>query len=163
LPADGAQLEGIHYLRAPGNADAIRRDAEGARTAVVVGGSYLGTELAASLAEMGLEVTMVFLEDLPLERHYGAAAGAWFAGLLEGHGIGLAGGRWLAAFTGVADDRTNGRDSAAGDGADPPRVTGVRTEDGDTFPGELVVVAAGAVPDVMLARQSGLETGGLGG
>jgi 3-phenylpropionate/trans-cinnamate dioxygenase ferredoxin reductase subunit len=42
-------------------------------------------------------------------------------------------------------------------------VTGVRTEDGRTYAGDLVVVAAGAVPDVMLARQSGLELGDLGG
>src|SRR2546421_12023059 len=65
LPVDGAQLEGIHYLRALGNADAIRRDAENARRAVIVGGSYLGTELAASLVDLGLEVTAVFLEDVP--------------------------------------------------------------------------------------------------
>src|SRR5205814_1854566 len=83
LPVDGAQLEGIHYLRALGNADAIRGDAERARSAVVVGGSYLGTELAASFVELGLEVSMVFLEDVPLERHYGRTAGEWFARLLS--------------------------------------------------------------------------------
>src|SRR3954447_4634957 len=86
LPVDGAQLEGIHYLRTLGNADAIRRDAERARSAVVVGGSYLGTELAASFVELGLEVSMVFLEDVPLERHYGRTAGEWFARLLSERG-----------------------------------------------------------------------------
>src|SRR4051794_14991136 len=145
LPVDGAQLEGIHYLRALGNADAIRRDAEGARSAVVVGGSYLGTELAASFVELGLEVAMVFLEDVPLERHYGRAAGEWFARLLSEHDVKLFGGRSLAAFEG------------------DERVSGVRTEDGESFAGDLVVVAAGAVPDVMLAKQSGLEIGELGG
>ena len=146
LPVDGAQLEGIHYLRTLGNADAIRRDAEGARSAVVVGGSYLGTELAASFVELGLEVTIVFLEALPLERHYGATAGGWFERLLSERGVRLAGGCALDAFTGEGE-----------------RVTGVRTEDGETFAGDLVVVAAGAVPDAMLARQSGLELGALGG
>jgi 3-phenylpropionate/trans-cinnamate dioxygenase ferredoxin reductase subunit len=148
LPVDGAQLEGIHYLRALGNADAIRRDAEGAGSAVVVGGSYLGTELAASLVDMGLKVTMVFLEELPLERHYGRTAGAWFAGQLEQRGVRLVGGAALAAF------------ASEGEGE---RVTGVRTEGGESVAGELVVVAAGAVPDVMLAKQSGLELGDLGG
>ena len=146
LPVDGAQLEGIHYLRALGNADAIRRDAEGATRAVVVGGSYLGTELAASLTGLGLEVTMVFLEDVPLERHYGAAAGAWFGRQLEQRGVALVPKASLAAFTGGGE-----------------RVTGVRTEDGQAFGGDLVVVAAGAAPDVMLAKQSGLEIGQLGG
>src|SRR2546421_7515072 len=145
LPVDGAQLEGIHYLRALGNADAIRHDAEAARSAVVVGGSYLGTELAASFVELGLQVTMVFLEDVPLERAYGRTAGAWFADLLAGRGVQLAGGRALAAF--------------AGD----ERVSGVRTEDGETFAGDLVVVAAGPVPHVMLAKQSRPEIGPLRG
>ena len=148
LPVDGAQLEGIHYLRALGNSDAIRRDAESAKRAVVVGGSYLGTELAASLVDMGLEVTMVFLEDLPLERHYGPTAGRWFAARLEERGVRLVPGASLAAFAGEGDGE---------------RVTGVRTEAGETFDGELVIVAAGAVPDVMLAKQSGLELGDLGG
>src|SRR3954466_7506572 len=146
LPVDGAQLEGIHYLRALGNADAIRRDAENAKRAVVIGGSYLGTELAASLVDMGLEVTVVFLEDVPLERHYGPTAGRWFAGLLEQRGVRLVPGASLGAFVGEGE-----------------RVTGVRTEAGGTIEGDLVVAAAGAVPDVMLAKQSGLELGELGG
>jgi 3-phenylpropionate/trans-cinnamate dioxygenase ferredoxin reductase component len=146
LPVDGAQLEGIHYLRALGNADAIREDASRASRAVVVGGSYLGTELAASLVEMGLAVTMVFLEDVPLELAYGRTAGEWFARLLRERGIELLGGSALGSFTGEGE-----------------RVTGVRTEDGREAAGDLVVVAAGAVPDVMLAKQSGLEIGDLGG
>jgi 3-phenylpropionate/trans-cinnamate dioxygenase ferredoxin reductase subunit len=146
LPVDGAQLEGIHYLRALGNSDAIRRDAHGAGRAVVVGGSYLGTELAASLTDLGMQVTMVFLEAVPLERHYGPAAGAWFGAQLEQRGVRLVPGASLAAFTGEGE-----------------RVTGVRTEDGQSFEGDLVVVAAGAVPDVMLAKQSGLPIGDLGG
>ena len=54
LRVDGAQLEGIHYLRAPGNADALRADLDGARRVVCVGGSYIGCEVAASLTELGL-------------------------------------------------------------------------------------------------------------
>jgi 3-phenylpropionate/trans-cinnamate dioxygenase ferredoxin reductase subunit len=112
----------------------------------VVGGSYLGTELAASLTGLGLEVTMVFLEEVPLARHYGPTAGGWFGTQLEQRGVRLLPNAALGAFTGEGD-----------------RVTGVRTEAGDTAEGDLVVVAAGAVPDVMLAKQSGLEIGDLGG
>jgi 3-phenylpropionate/trans-cinnamate dioxygenase ferredoxin reductase subunit len=146
LPVDGAQLDGIHYLRTLGNADAIRRDAEAAQRAVVVGGSYLGTELAASLVEMGVEVTLVFLEETPLERHYGRTAGSWFGELLAQRGVRVEGGRSVARFEGSEE-----------------RVTHVVAEDGERFGGDLVVVAAGAIPDVMLARQSGLELGELGG
>jgi 3-phenylpropionate/trans-cinnamate dioxygenase ferredoxin reductase component len=148
LNVDGAQFEGIHYLRALGNAQAIRADAEHAAAAVVVGGSYLGTELAASLVGMGLQVTVVMLEEVPLERAYGRAAGAWFGELLESHDVRVVGGESLGSFEG---------------GGPAERVSAVVTESGRRFEAQLVVVAAGAVPDVMLAKSSGLELGSLGG
>jgi 3-phenylpropionate/trans-cinnamate dioxygenase ferredoxin reductase subunit len=149
LPVDGAQLDGIHYLRAVGNADAIRADAEAGwgDEVVIVGGSYLGTELAASLTALGKRVTVLMQEDVPLERAYGRRAGEWFQGLLESHGVRFAGGEALASF--------------AGD--DEERVTAVRTVAGLELPARMVVVAAGAVPDVMLAKGAGLEIGPLGG
>ena len=75
LPVDGAQLEGVHYLRALGNADAHPRRRRGRRRVVCVGGSYIASEVAASLTELGKQVTMVMLEDHPLERGFGATAG----------------------------------------------------------------------------------------
>ena len=149
LPVDGAQLDGIHYLRALGNADAIRSDAAQAPgdDVVVVGGSYLGTELAASLTQLGKRVTCLMLEDVPLEKAYGRTAGGWFASVLEERGVAFAGGDCLAAFVGPEEGR----------------VTAVRTEGGAELPAGLVVVAAGAVPDTMLAKQSGLEIGPTGG
>ena len=59
LRVDGAENEGIHYLRAFGNADAIRADAEGAEHVVLIGGSYIGCEVAASLAARGTKCTIV--------------------------------------------------------------------------------------------------------
>jgi 3-phenylpropionate/trans-cinnamate dioxygenase ferredoxin reductase subunit len=146
LPVDGAQLEGIHYLRALGNADAIRADAQGAERAVVVGGSYLGTELAASFVELGLEVTIVMQEDVVLERAYGATAGGFFQRLLEERGVRVVGGTSLGSFAGTGE-----------------RVEAVVTETADRIEADVVVVAAGAVPDVMLAKGSGLPIGDLGG
>src|SRR6195952_4819658 len=58
LRLEGAENEGIHYLRAYGNADAIRADAEGAKRVVLVGGSYIAAEVAASLAATGTDCTM---------------------------------------------------------------------------------------------------------
>ncbi len=75
LRVDGAQLEGIHYLRALGNADAIRADALEAEHVVLVGGSYIACEVAATLTTLGRRCTMVMLEDAPLAAHFGATAG----------------------------------------------------------------------------------------
>jgi len=100
LQVDGAQLEGIHYLRALANADAIRVDAARAERVVCVGGSYIASEVAASLTAAGAQVTMVMLEDHPLERGFGATAGRYFRGVLEAHGVEVLGGEELAAFEG---------------------------------------------------------------
>ena len=56
LRVDGGDLDGIHYLRALANADAIRADAEDAEHVVLVGGSYIACEVAASLTEPGTQV-----------------------------------------------------------------------------------------------------------
>ena len=66
LRLDGAQLQGIHYLRALANSDAIRADAEEAERVVLVGGSYIACEVAATLTTLGHRCTMVMLEDAPL-------------------------------------------------------------------------------------------------
>jgi 3-phenylpropionate/trans-cinnamate dioxygenase ferredoxin reductase subunit len=87
-------------------------------------------------------------EDVTLERHYGATAGGWFQRMLEQRGVRFVCADALGSF-------------APGAAAD--RVGAVVTQAGRRLEGDLVAVAAGAVPDVMLARQSGLELGGRGG
>src|SRR4051794_39731594 len=65
IRVDGCDLDGIHYLRAFGNSDAIRADAEQAERAVLIGGSYIGTEVAASLtAAHGVDCHIVMLEEV---------------------------------------------------------------------------------------------------
>ena len=100
LRVDGSDLDGLHYVRALGNAESIRDDAEHARRVVVVGGSYIGCEVAASLTQMGKKVTVVMQEDEPMEGGFGPAVGRWIRGLLEGHGIEFLGGRQLDRFEG---------------------------------------------------------------
>jgi len=143
---DGAQHEGIHYLRAFGNSDAIRADAEDAEDVVLVGGSYIGTELAASLTAMGKRCTILMQEDVTLERGFGRRAGAFFQGVLEERGVVVHGADELERFEGEGD-----------------RVRSVVTKAGRTLPADLVVMGTGAVPDVMLARGAGLELGERGG
>jgi 3-phenylpropionate/trans-cinnamate dioxygenase ferredoxin reductase subunit len=145
LNADGAQLEGIHYLRALANAESLRRDAEEAQRVVCVGGSYIGCEAAASLTALGKRCTVVMLEAEPLERGFGARAGRWFRELLEAHDVEVVGESSVAAFTGGE------------------RVEAVQLDDGRSLPADVVVVGVGVLPDVMLARKSGLELGDTGG
>jgi 3-phenylpropionate/trans-cinnamate dioxygenase ferredoxin reductase subunit len=139
LRLEGAENEGIHYLRAYGNADAIREDAKAAGRMVLVGGSYIAAEVAASLADSGTACTMVAVEDVALSRTFGEDAGRFFQEGLEEHGVTFVGGESVSAFE--------------GDG----RVGSVLTESGRSFECDLVVVGAGVKPDVMLAQRAGLE------
>ena len=147
LRVDGAQLEGIHYLRALGNADAIRTDAETASRVVLVGGSYIACEVAATLTSMGKACTLVMLEEAPLSTGFGPQAGAYFARLLRSHGVELVCGDGLARFEGSE------------------RVERVVTEGGQVLEADMVVMGTGAAPDVMLARSAGLalseDSGGV--
>ena len=146
LRVDGADLEGIHYLRALGNADAIRADAQDAERVVLVGGSYIACEVAASLTVQGKRCTLVMPEEGPLSLGFGAAAGAFFAGVLRDHGVEWVGGESLGRFEG-----------------DEGHVTRVVTESGRVLDADMVVMGTGAAPDVMLARAAGLELGETGG
>jgi 3-phenylpropionate/trans-cinnamate dioxygenase ferredoxin reductase subunit len=145
LRVDGGDLEGIHYLRALGNAASIRADAEQAEHVVLIGGSYIACEVAASLTAMGKHCTLVMIEDAPLSTHFGEAAAGYFAGLLGEHGIECVTADPLVRFE--------------GDG----RVQRVVCESGRVVDADLVVLGTGAMPDVMLARSSGLELGETGG
>jgi 3-phenylpropionate/trans-cinnamate dioxygenase ferredoxin reductase component len=139
LRVEGAENEGIHYLRAFGNADAIRADAEAAEHVVLIGGSYIGTEVAASLTAKGTRCTIVAMEDVVLSRTFGAEAGRWFQGKLEANGVTFHGGEELEAFE--------------GDG----RVKAVVTKSGLSIECDAVVVGAGVKADAMLAQRAGLE------
>ena len=145
LRVDGATLEGIHYLRALGNADSIRADAEGASRVVLVGGSFIACEVAASLTTLGKQCTLVMMEDEPMCTAFGDAAGGFFARVLESHGVTLACGETLAGFEGSE------------------HVERVVCESGLVLDADLVVMGTGAVPDVMLARSAGLSLGETGG
>ena len=77
LNVPGGELDGIHYLRTLRNADAIREDASGKRV-VLIGGSYIACEVAASLTERGSDCTLVMLEPVALSRGFGELAGRFF-------------------------------------------------------------------------------------
>ena len=147
LRVDGCQLDGIHYLRAFGNSVALRAEADRFDRVVVVGGSYIGTEVAASLtAAHGDKCAIVMLEDVTLERQFGKEIGGYFQGILEQHGVEVHGGEELERFEGSGD-----------------RVEKVVTKSGLEIDCDLVVIGAGVLPDVTLAKAAGLEIGEAGG
>ena len=76
LNVEGCELEGIHYLRTLGNADAIRAGVHDAEEVVLIGGSYIGCEVAASLTLIGKRCTIVMQEQATLERGFGERVGA---------------------------------------------------------------------------------------
>ena len=139
LRIDGANLDRIHYVRTLGNSDNIRADAERADRVVLVGGSYIACEVAASLKAKGTDCALVMMEEVALSRNFGEEAGRWFQNVLESKGIEFHGGETLAAFEG--DDHASA----------------VVTESGKTIEGDMVVVGAGVRPDVMVAQRAGLE------
>jgi len=145
LNVPGSELEGIHYLRTLGNSDRIREDVSGKRV-VLIGGSYIASEVAASLTELGSSCTMVMQEALTLSRGFGKQAGQFFQSRLQEHGVTVFGDDEL--------DRLEGADG---------QVMRVVTKQGRELEADAVVFGVGAVPDVNLARAAGLELGELGG
>jgi 3-phenylpropionate/trans-cinnamate dioxygenase ferredoxin reductase component len=146
LPIEGADLEGIHYLRALRNADALRADVEGVDRVAIVGGSFVGCEVAATLATMGVRSTMLFPEEAPMALQFGAQVGGVIRGLLAEHGVDVRPGEQAEKLAGEGET-----------------VDTVVCASGLEVECQAVLIAVGAVPDVMLARQSGLALGERGG
>jgi 3-phenylpropionate/trans-cinnamate dioxygenase ferredoxin reductase subunit len=146
LNVPGCELEQIHYLRTLGNADAIRAGVADAENVVLIGGSYIGCEVAASLSAIGKRCTIVMQERTTLERGFGERAGRFFQGLLESVGVTVHGEDELERFEGA-----NGR------------VGKVVTRSGLELPADAVVIGAGVTPDTSLAQRAGLKIGERGG
>jgi 3-phenylpropionate/trans-cinnamate dioxygenase ferredoxin reductase subunit len=149
LNVEGCDLEQIHYLRTLGNSDAIREGVADAEQVVLIGGSYIGCEVAASLTLMGKSATIVMQEQTTLERGFGPRAGRFFQDLLESHGVTVHGSDELERFE--------------GDGSGSGRVAKVITRGGLELAADAVVVGAGVTPDVQLAQRAGLQIGERGG
>ncbi|MBA3809497.1 MAG: FAD-dependent oxidoreductase [Solirubrobacterales bacterium] len=145
LNVDGCELEQIHYLRTLANADSIRESVEQAEEIVLIGGSYIACEVAASLTMLGKHCTLVMQEQRTLERGFGARVGGFFQELLEAHGVTVHGGDELERFEGHE------------------QVAKVVTRGGLELAADAVVIGAGVTPDVALAQRAGLEIGERGG
>ncbi|HWX98037.1 MAG TPA: FAD-dependent oxidoreductase [Solirubrobacteraceae bacterium] len=145
LNVDGCQLDQIHYLRALGNADAIRAGAQDAEEVVLIGGSFIACEVAASLTALGKSCTLAALEQAPLELSFGASVGRFFKEQLESIGVMFHPGEALERFEGEE------------------RVRKVVMQSGLELAADMAVVGAGVIPDMLLAQKAGLQIGERGG
>ena len=134
LPLDGAELPHVHYLRTLADSRAIVDAAKRARRAVVIGGSFIGLEAAASLRTRGLEVHVVAPEALPLERIMGEALGRFIESLHREKGV-----HFHLQQTAARIEKD-----------------AVVLRDGERLPADLVVVGIGVKPRLELAEQAGL-------
>jgi 3-phenylpropionate/trans-cinnamate dioxygenase ferredoxin reductase component len=138
LRLPGAELDGVRYLRTRRDADALAAAAADAEHVVVVGTGWIGSEAAASIRQLGRQVTLLGPDPAPLARVLGPEVAAVYRDLHADHGV------RLLLETRVAGFRGHGR------------VEAVVTDDGRTIDCDLVLVGAGAVPRTELAEAAGL-------
>lgn len=134
----GSDLPGIHYLRTRADVDGIRADLAPGRRAVIVGAGYIGLECAASLARLGLSVTVLEMAPRVMSRVVAPAMSAFYQAEHARHGVEIRLDTTVVAFEGGA------------------RVSGVVCSDGRQVPADLVVVGIGIVPNVELAAEAGI-------
>jgi len=135
----GGNLPGIYNLRTVGDADSIHSEAIAGRRAVVVGMGFIGAEVAASLRQMGVEVTAIDPSATPLFRVLGEQVGGTIADLHHAHGVKMLFNDRVAAFEGT------------------DRVTGVTTVGGIHLECDFAVVGIGVVPNTEVAANAGIQ------
>jgi len=141
LGGPGADLPGIHYLRTVAECDAIKQEAVPGRRAVVVGMGFIGCEVAASLTQLGVQVTAVFPGRDPLDRVLGSEVGALIGAFHRANGVQLRPGEQVAAFEGAG------------------RVEAAVTAAGQRIPCDFAVAGLGIqpdVPDIAVAQENGI-------
>lgn len=138
----GATLRGIFTLRTPEDAAEITKFARKGQKMVVVGGSFIGMEIASSLKKKGCDVAVVAMETVPFERVLGKKVGAAFARLLQKEGVQWYGSSQVRLFRG--NDVVNG----------------VELEDGEVLAADAVVIGAGVLPCTRFVEGVSLDKNG---
>lgn len=141
LEVPGSDLKGIHYLRSIPDARDLWVAVRGGGPVVIVGAGYIGCELAAVMADLEVDVTVVEAGDEPLGISLGAEVGAWVRNLHESRGVEFVTGRSVAEIKGSG------------------HVSGVVLDNGVELPASTVVVGIGVVPDVEWLSGSGVQVG----
>ena len=139
VPIPGISLDGIYGLRTVADSDRIRVEIAPRRTAVVVGMGFIGSEVAASLRQSGVEVTVVDRNTVPLRRVVGEEVGRVIEGYHRDHGTSLIFEDTVAAFEGIG------------------RVERVTTAHGRRIECDFAVVGLGVEPATELLAGTGVE------
>jgi 3-phenylpropionate/trans-cinnamate dioxygenase ferredoxin reductase component len=139
LEIPGADLPGLYYLRTVAECDAIKREARPGRRALVVGMGFIGCEVAASLTQLGVQVTVVFPGKVPLERVLGEEVGTIFSAIHRANGVELLPGEQIAAFEGTG------------------RLETARTASGIRIACDFAVAGVGITPEVPAIAGTALE------
>jgi 3-phenylpropionate/trans-cinnamate dioxygenase ferredoxin reductase subunit len=142
LGLDGIDEVEAHYLRTQDDSLSIREALRPGRRLVMVGASWIGTEVAAAARQRGADVLLLDPLSVPLERVLGAEVGAYFRDLHADHGVDVRTGTGVERF------------EPAGDGGVRVHVEGGGVEEGD-----ILVVGVGAEPVIDLAADAGLDVG----
>jgi 3-phenylpropionate/trans-cinnamate dioxygenase ferredoxin reductase subunit len=138
-PLPGAGLRNVFVLRGVADAEAIRAAlAAGIERVAIVGGGYIGLEIAAALRHLGRRVTIIEAEERVLKRVASEPVSSFFEALHRENGVEIITRARVAAL--------------AGDG----RVESVRLQDGANIPVDAALLAVGAAPNVELAQAAGL-------
>lgn len=142
----GADAEGVLYLRTKDDSDAIRAAAVKGRKLAIIGGGWIGLEVASAARNAGAEVAVLELDPLPLARIVGDRAAEVFASLHRKNGVDLHTNAEAAAIL-LADGH----------------VTGVKLKDGTVIDADSVLVGIGAIPNIGIAEAAGLtiDAGGV--
>ena len=138
LNIEGSDLEGLHYLRTVDDVDGIRTAMEAAKNVCIVGGGYIGLEVAAVAKKAGHNVTVLEMEDRILQRVTTPEMSEFYHALHTGRGVDIRVNTMVSGFAGE-----NGR------------VTSVLCGD-ESIPADLVIVGIGIIPNVELAEAAGL-------
>jgi len=140
LPLPGADHAAVHYLRDISDVDAIRAKVSKGARLVIVGGGYIGLEVASVGAKLGVQVTVLEMEPRVLARVTSKRMSAYYESLHRERGVNIVTRAHASAF----------QDCGSG---------GVRVEcaDGQSFDADIAIIGAGIVPNVELAQAAGLD------
>lgn len=145
LPLAGVDLPGVFTLRTLDDSDAIRKAARSAKQVLVIGGSFIGCEVAASLSQMGVQVAMCFLEDYPLQAVVPEDLGRHVQALLEGRGV--------TVIPRTRPERIEGTE----------RAEQVQLENDQVIEADLVIMGVGIRLNTQVARDAELDLTDLSG
>jgi 3-phenylpropionate/trans-cinnamate dioxygenase ferredoxin reductase subunit len=140
LPIPGTDLTGVHYLRTIADSDRIRAECRHGARLVIIGGGYIGLEVAATARELGMEVTVLEMADRVMNRVTGPEVSAFYTAEHTRHGVQIRCNETVRALRGAAG-----------------HVHTVLTEQGGEYPADAVVVGVGVAPTDELASAAGLE------